>query len=49
MQGPGMYYILTVCRDRERSGHQLVVHWDDDDPNTVIAQTFTAEAITNDA
>ncbi|GAB5005464.1 MULTISPECIES: hypothetical protein [Mycobacterium] len=43
-----MYYILTVCRDRERSGHQLVVHWDDDDPNTVIAQTFTAKAITND-
>jgi hypothetical protein len=29
------YYHATICRDGD-AGHQVVVHWDDNDPNRFI-------------
>lgn len=45
-----MYYRLTVCQDTaDRRRFYFVVHWDDNDPNTMITQVAEAGPITNEA
>lgn len=32
------YLTTTTCNDRENDRYNIVVHWDHDDPNTIICQ-----------